>query len=141
MVINFIKLNVNAKTPTQAHADDAGFDLYSLEDLTLKPHSVAKLNTGIAIDIPTGHVGYVYGRSGMSLRGVSLANCVGVVDAGYHGDLSVILQNSGPDDFHISVHDRIAQMVIMPVPEIKLIEASELPETIRGSDGFGSSGV
>jgi dUTP pyrophosphatase len=141
MVVDFVKLNVNAQAPTKAHADDAGFDLYSLEDLTLRPHAVAKVNTGIAIGIPAGHVGYVYGRSGMSLRGVSLANGVGVVDAGYHGELTVILQNSSQDDFHISVHDRVAQIVIMPVPEIKLVEVSELPETMRGSNGFGSSGV
>jgi len=141
VVINFMKLNVQAQTPTKAHSDDAGFDLYSLEGLTLRPHAVAKVNTGIAVAIPAGHVGYVYGRSGMSLRGVSLANGVGVVDAGYHGELTVILQNLGEADFCIGMHDRVAQIVVMPIPEINLVEVSELPETMRGSDGFGSSGV
>ena len=127
--------------PARAHADDAGLDLYAAEAVTIEPGARALVATGIALAIPRGYAGFVLPRSGLALRhGVTLLNAPGLIDAGYRGEVKVLLVNHNCAAAAIARGDRIAQLVIQRVEPAELIEVDELPPSDRGAGGFGSSG-
>ena len=129
--------------PTYAYPGDAGLDLRSAEDAVLEPFERKAISCGISLAIPRGYAGFVVPRSGLALKhGISIVNAPGLIDSDYRGDIKVILVNlDAHEPFTISRGDRIAQLVIMAVPSVELIESSELSKTERGKGGFGSSGV
>jgi dUTP pyrophosphatase len=129
--------------PAYARPGDAGLDLYAREPVTLAPGARAIVGTGIAIALPPGYAGFVVPRSGLALRhGVSLVNTPGVVDAGYRGEVRVILVNHDPvTPVTLARGDRIAQLVVQQVEQVDLVEVETLPDSSRGSGGFGSTGV
>lgn len=129
--------------PEYAHAGDAGVDLRSRIDCELPPGGRLIVPTGIAIAIPDGFVGLVHPRSGLAIKhGISMVNTPGTIDAGYRGEIQVIMINHDlQETFQISRFDRIAQLVFQKVERVNFESVAELPETLRGSSGFGSSGV
>lgn len=129
--------------PTYAHPGDAGADLVSTVSLTLSPGERAVVPTGVSIALPEGFVAFVMPRSGLAAKhGVGLVNSPGTIDAGYRGEISVVLINTDPtNSFSIETGDRIAQLVIQPVVRARFIPVKELPGTARGTGGFGSTGV
>ena len=137
------RLHPDARIPSTAYADDAGLDLASIERVTLAPGGRATVGTGLAVAIPAGHAGFVQPRSGLAAkRGITVVNSPGLIDAGYRGELRVVLLNTDASEtFQIEVGDRIAQLVILAVPAVKLVEVDRLPETQRATSGFGSSAV
>ncbi|MEA2001714.1 MAG: dUTP diphosphatase [Actinomycetota bacterium] len=142
MKIPFSRLDPELPVPARAHHDDAGIDLHARFDANLAPGEWAMIPTGIAVAIPDGHAGLVAPRSGLAARhGISVVNGPGVVDAGYRGEINVILINHGTEPLKLSRGDRIAQLVVVPVVLPELVEVDELPESTRGAGGFGSSGL
>lgn len=143
MRLEFTRLSDAARAPARAHEGDAGYDLHAAEALTLQPGARASVGTGVAVAIPDGHAGLVLPRSGLALRhGIALVNAPGLIDAGYRGELRVLLLNTDREaPFEIEVRDRIAQLVIIrhAAPE-ELVEVDQLGESTRGPGGFGSSG-
>ena len=128
--------------PRYQNEGDAGLDLPSRVDYVLGPGERAKIPTGIAVAIPRGYAGFVLPRSGLASRnGISLVNSPGLVDSGYRGEMAIIMINTDKHEaFHIKRGDRIAQLVIQRVEEVKLIRREELDDTARGEGGFGSTG-
>ena len=127
--------------PKKAHPDDAGYDLCSRIDTVLEPLSGMAIPVGFAMELPTGYEAQIRPRSGLAAKHhITVINSPGTVDANYRGEIKAILYNLGKEPFIIQRGDRIAQMVICKLPEIVLVEATELSETDRGSGGFGSSG-
>lgn len=127
--------------PSYAHEGDAGLDLRAAEDLDLAPGARAAVATGLRIAVPDGWVGLVHPRSGLARRyGLTVANAPGTVDAGYRGDLMVLLVNLG--DAPVSIHrgDRVAQLLLQRVGRASIVEVDDLDDTVRGEGGFGSSG-
>ncbi len=142
MKIPFLSLDPELPTPSSAHDGDAGLDLHAREDVTLPPGTWAMVPTGIAVAIPTGYAGLVAPRSGLAARlGIGVVNGPGVVDAGYRGELRVILINHGDQEVRLSRGDRVAQMVVVPVAQVELVQVTELPDSERGEGGFGSTGT
>lgn len=141
--VPFLKIHSAAKVPTQANPFDAGFDLYSVEQATLAPFQRQAIGTGIAIALPENCVGLVHPRSGLALKqGIGLLNSPGTIDAGYRGEIKVILINLDPkNNFEINIGDRIAQLVIQEFTTANFEIVTELPISERGSGGFGSSGA
>jgi dUTP pyrophosphatase len=137
------RLDPGLPLPKYAHAGDAGLDLVSAEDVTLKPGERTLIRTGIAVAIPEGYAGFVQPRSGLALRsGFGLPNSPGLIDSGYRGEIKVVAINLDPGDpIAIKRGDRIAQMVIVPVASASVAEVDELPASTRGAGGFGSTGV
>ena len=135
------RLRDDAVLPTRAYPGDAGLDLVACERHELGPGERALVGTGIAVAIPEGHAGLVTPRSGLAARnGVTIVNTPGLVDSGYRGELRVILHNTDPHEtVVIEPGMRIAQLVVVSVPEAALREVDELPGSERGSSGFGSS--
>jgi dUTP pyrophosphatase len=128
--------------PGPAHPGDAGVDLSAREPVELEAGERATIPTGIAAAIPGGHAGLVVPRSGLAARhGISVVNGPGLIDSGYRGEIQVVLINLGKDPFTIDRGDRIAQLVVIPVSEPEFIVVQELPESGRGSGGFGSTGA
>jgi dUTP pyrophosphatase len=142
MRLAFARLAEGATAPAQAHDDDAGYDLYANEAVTLGPGERAAVGTGIAVAIPEGHAGLVVPRSGTALRhGIGVVNAPGVIDAGYRGELKVLLLNHDRHEpFDVRPGDRIAQLLLVAVAHPELIEVESLNETLRGAGGFGSTG-
>ena len=136
-------LITGASAPTYAHAGDAGADLCSTVNITLAPGERAAIPTGLSIALPSGFAAFVMPRSGLALKhGIALVNSPGTIDAGYRGEIAVIVLNTDrTEPFTVSVGDRIAQLVIMPVVRAEFIPVAELPGTERGEGGFGSTGV
>jgi dUTP pyrophosphatase len=136
------RLREEAKLPSRAHDGDAGLDLYAAVSATIDPGERATVATGIAIEVPAGHAGLVLPRSGLAARhGIAVANAPGLIDAGYRGEIKVLLLNTDrTEPFEISVGDRIAQLVLTPVAEADTVEVAELAGSARGEGGFGSSG-
>lgn len=136
------RLRDDAVVPKQAYADDAGLDLAACEHVEIAPGARAVVGTGLAIAIPAGHAGLVIPRSGLAAKhGISIVNTPGLVDAGYRGELKVILVNTDRDQpFVLEPGMRIAQLVIVALPALQLVEAEALPGSERGEGGFGSSG-
>jgi dUTP pyrophosphatase len=128
--------------PSYARADDAGLDLYARASVTLAPGARAAIDTGLAIALPPGYAGFVVPRSGLALRhGLSLVNTPGLIDAGYRGEIRVILINHDPTTaVTLGRGDRIAQLVVQRVEQVELTEVTTLPESARGAGGFGSTG-
>lgn len=147
MKVNIKKINSNATTPTYGSTEAAGLDLYALIDtetnsLFIPSHTTVNINTGIAMEIPKGYFGAVYARSGLSIKnGLRPANCVGVIDSDYRGEIIVALYNDSMEDRIVYNGDRIAQIVITPYLHIELNEVTELSDTERGEGGFGSTGM
>ena len=129
--------------PLYAHPGDAGADLVSTIGVTLAPGERALIPTGISIALPDGFVAFVMPRSGLAAKhGVGLLNSPGTIDAGYRGEISVVMINSDPvDSFSVAVGDRIAQLVIQPMIRARFVNVTELPGTARGVGGFGSTGT
>jgi dUTP pyrophosphatase len=141
MQLEVKRLTPDAALPLYAHPGDAGMDLHANESLTLRPGQSGMVRTGIAIALPPGTEAQVRPRSGLALKhGVTILNAPGTIDAGYRGEVGVILINHGPADYHVAKGMRIAQMVIQPVLCVDVVEAQELSETRRGEGGFGSTG-
>ncbi len=136
-------LDESLPMPRYAHEGDAGLDLPSRIDFTLGPGERATIPTGIAVAIPRGYAGFVLIRSGLAARnGIECVNSPGLIDAGYRGEISVIMLNTDKrEPFQIRRGDRIAQLVIQKVEEARLVRVDELDETARGEGGFGSTGV
>ncbi len=129
--------------PAYAYIGDAGLDLRSSEDATLKPFERKLIGTGLALAIPEGYAGLVIPRSGLAIKhGISLVNAPGLIDSGYRGEIKVVLVNLDPtEEFNIMRGDRIAQLMIVGIPAVSLKEVEALPASERGAGGFGSSGV
>jgi dUTP pyrophosphatase len=138
-----IRLRDDASLPQGAYPGDAGLDLVACERVQLRPGERAVVPTGIAVAIPEGYAGLVIPRSGLALEhGISLVNTPGLIDSGYRGELRVIALNTDRErPFTVEAGMRIAQLVVMPVPEVDVVLLDELPETVRGAAGFGSSGA
>ena len=136
------RLDDRAVLPTRAHAGDAGLDLRALDEATLAPGERAAIRTGIALEIPAGHAGLVLPRSGLALRnGIALVNAPGLIDAGYRGELRVLLLNTDRSaPFAIAAGDRIAQLVVVRAEMVSIVEVEDLSVSARGAGGFGSSG-
>jgi dUTP pyrophosphatase len=136
------RLRDDAVLPGRAYAGDAGLDLVACERHELGPGERALVGTGIAVAIPAGHAGLVTPRSGLAAEhGITIVNTPGLVDSGYRGELRVILHNTdGQATFVVEPGMRIAQLVVVAVPESQLREVDELPPSERGTSGFGSSG-
>jgi dUTP pyrophosphatase len=136
------KVRDSAVVPARAYAGDAGMDLAACERVELAPGARALVPTGLAVAIPDGYAGYVQPRSGLAAKhGISIVNTPGLVDSGYRGELLVNLVNhDGEQPFVVEPGMRIAQLVILQVPPVELVEVDELPASERGADGFGSSG-
>lgn len=139
------KVNKNAIIPKRATNGSAGYDLHACikTDITIKPNEIVKIPVGIAIELPDEyHVCLIYPRSGIaSKHGISLVNCVGVIDSDYRGEIIIPLINQKNEIFVIKNEDRIAQLVITPIVVPEIIEVESLSETIRGSGGFGSTAI
>ena len=135
------RLRPDAQVPTRAYAGDAGIDLAACERVELAPGERALVSTGLAVAIPAGYAGYVQPRSGLATKhGISIVNTPGLVDSGYRGELLVNLLNTDPrEPFVVEPGMRIAQLVVIAVPEVEPVEVEELPESERGVRGFGSS--
>ena len=135
------RLRDDARLPERAYAGDAGFDLAACERVDLAPGERAVVPTGIAVAIPEGFAGFVQPRSGLAARhGIAVVNSPGLIDSGYRGEIRVVLLNTDPERaFVAEAGDRIAQLVVVPIPELDLVEVDELPPSERGVRGFGSS--
>ncbi|MDQ3571765.1 MAG: dUTP diphosphatase [Actinomycetota bacterium] len=136
------RLTEVATLPTRAHEGDAGLDLYAAESARLEAGERGSVGTGIALEIPEGHAGLVLPRSGLAARhGIALVNAPGLIDAGYRGEVRVLLLNTDLDEpFDVSPGDRIAQLLVTPYAHATPIEALELSVSERADGGFGSSG-
>lgn len=141
MQVKIKKLNELAIIPSYAKNGDSGLDLTatSLEVIDTGDYGYISYGTGLAIEIPTGYVGLIYPRSSISKTGHILANSVGVIDSGYRGEIQVRFKTI-PESNEYKVGDKIAQLIIMPYPEIQFEEVEELSDTDRGKGGFGSTG-
>jgi dUTP pyrophosphatase len=133
------RLRQDAKIPQYAHPGDAGLDLYAVEDITFAPNERAAVPTGIAMEIPEGHVGLIWDKSGLSIKH-GLKTLGGVVDSGYRGEVLVGIMNLSDAEYTIHKGEKVAQMIIQKKETIEVVEASELTETARGEGGFGSTG-
>jgi len=136
------KLRDEAKLPTRAHEGDAGLDLHACEAAHIGPGERWSVGTGVAVEIPEGHAGLVLPRSGLAKRhGIALVNSPGLIDAGYRGEVRVLLLNTDPaETFRVEAGDRIAQLVIAPVALAEPVAVEALSDSARGDGGFGSSG-
>jgi len=135
------RLRAEAVIPERAYTGDAGLDLAACERVELAPGERALVGTGLAVAIPEGYAGFVQPRSGLAARhGLTIVNSPGLVDSGYRGELRVIVLNTDSSEpFVVEPGMRIAQLVVLPVPELELVEVDELPPSERGVRGFGSS--
>lgn len=135
------RLRDDATLPAQAYAGDAGLDLAACGRHEVGPGERTVIPTGLAIEIPDGYGGFVLPRSGLAARhGITLLNAPGLIDAGYRGEVQVVFHNTDAEEtFVVEPGMRIAQLVVLPVPEVTLVEREDLVESERGERGFGSS--
>ena len=137
-----VRLNADLPLPAYAKPGDAGLDLRASELAQLEPGERRLVPTGLAVAIPEGHAGFVLPRSGLAMqKGVTVLNAPGLIDAGYRGELKVLLINHGSEPVIIARGERIAQLVIQRVASATLVEVESLPESARGAGGFGSTGA
>lgn len=139
MELRIKKLHADAKVPSYAHPGDAGFDLYALEEVVIPVGGRVLVSTGIALEIPSGFVGLIWDKSGLSTTH-GLKTLAGVVDAGYRGEVKVGMINLSTEDYVISMGHKVAQMLIQKVERAEITLVTELSETTRGEGGFGSTG-
>lgn len=141
-VLRVQRLDEAVPLPRYAHPGDAGLDLHAAEKVTIVPRERVAVATGLKVAIPEGWVGLVHPRSGLALRaGVTLVNAPGTIDAGYRGELKVLLVNLGEEPVEVGHGDRVAQLLIQRVGCAAVVEVDELDETPRGAGGFGSTGI
>lgn len=141
--VGYKKLKDNAKVPTHGSDAAAGYDLYAAidEEILIPAHQTKKIGTGLSIELPVNTFGAIFARSGLATNeGLRPANCTGVVDSDYRGEVIVALHNDSPSTKIVRPGDRIAQLVVLPFISIEFTESSELSETERGNGGFGSTG-
>lgn len=142
MTLSFKRINPDAVLPSYAHPGDAGMDLRSVDDAVIPPGGRALVHTGLVVNLPPAYEAQVRPRSGLALKnGVTVLNTPGTIDAGYRGEIGVILANFGAEPFTVRKGDRIAQMVIAPVTFAEIVETDSIDETDRGAGGFGSTGL
>jgi dUTP pyrophosphatase len=136
------RLDPGLPLPAYTHPGDAGADLCAADEVVLPPGGRATVGTGIAIAVPDGHAAFVHPRSGLASRhGVTVVNAPGTIDAGYRGEVRVVLLNTDADEpFTVRRGDRIAQLVVQPVTTVAFVDVAELPASPRGEGGFGSTG-
>ena len=136
------RLRDDAILPTRAYDGDAGLDLAACEQVVIPPGGRAVVGTGLAVAIPEGHAGLVVPRSGLAARhGIGAVNAPGLIDAGYRGEVKLILLNTdGSETFVVEPGMRLAQLVVVELPGVEVVEVIELPDTARGTAGLGSSG-
>ncbi len=140
--VSIQRIHEKAKIPSYANADDAGVDLYSVKDIILNPGERVLVPIGIKIAIPKGYEGHVRPKSGLALKhGISIVNTPGTIDAGYRGEIGVIVINHGSEPYTIESGKKIAQMVFNKVEQADFVEVESLDETSRGEGGFGSTGL
>jgi dUTP pyrophosphatase len=139
--LEILRVREGARVPDRAYAGDAGVDLATCEPVSLAPGERALVPTGIAVAIPEGYAGFVQPRSGLAARhGLAVVNSPGLIDSGYRGEIQVVLLNTDREQtFSAEAGERIAQLVVLPVPELTVREVDALRETERGVRGFGSS--
>lgn len=143
MKVKFKKVSPNAIQPTRGSLFAAGHDLYACvgTSIYIMPHTTIKIPTGISCAIPEGYFGAIAARSGLATKeGLRPANCLGIVDADYAGEIIVALHNDSDEPRVVEPGQRVAQLVIIPYPNVELEEVEELPKTKRGAGGFGSTG-
>lgn len=142
MELRVAKLKDEAVLPSRAHEGDAGLDLYACEAAHLGPGERWSIGTGVAVEVPEGHAGLVLPRSGLARdHGIALVNSPGLIDAGYRGEVRVLLLNTDPaDTFKVGPGDRIGQLVVAPIALAEPVEVESLGDSARGDGGFGSSG-
>lgn len=143
MKINIKKLTSTATLPERGSAFAAGYDLFAdvSENVEIKPHTTAMIPTGLAMEIPEGYFGGIFARSGLaSKESLRPANCVGVVDADYRGEVKVALHNDSDETRVITPKQKVAQLVVVPFLHMEFEEVEELSDTVRGVGGFGSTG-
>ena len=142
MTLRFKKIRPDATLPSYAHASDAGMDVRSVEDVTVPAKGRVLVHTGLVMLLPPMYEAQVRPRSGLALKhGITVLNTPGTIDAGYRGEVGVILANFGDGDFEVKKGDKVAQIVVAPVVKAEIEESSEIDETDRGAGGFGSTGV
>ena len=140
--MKFQRINQSAELPTYAHPGDAGMDIRSIEELTIDPGARALVHTGLVMVLPPGYEAQVRPRSGLALKnGITVLNTPGTIDEGYRGEIGVILANFGSEPFKVEKGAKIAQMVIAPCTRVEIVEIDEVDDTVRGTGGFGSSGL
>jgi dUTP pyrophosphatase len=141
MEIEIQRLREDARVPDRAYEGDAGLDLAACDEVRLGPGERALVGTGLAVAIPEGYAGFVQPRSGLAARhGIAVVNSPGLIDSGYRGEIMVVLLNTDRErTFVAEPGERIAQLVVLPVPEVAVREVDELPGSERGVRGFGSS--
>ncbi len=140
MTIKIKKIVQHAKAPTYANQNDAGMDFYSSESLQLQPGERKLISTGISMAIPSGYVGLIWDKSGLASKH-GLKTMAGVIDAGYRGEVKILVHNLSNMPYQIEQGNKVAQMLIQPVEQKNIIEVENLEDTERGEGGFGSSGI
>ncbi|QIX26461.1 dUTP diphosphatase [Nocardioides sp. JQ2195] len=140
--VRIVRLDPDLPLPSYAHPGDAGADLMTTQDVALQPGERKLVPTGVALALPEGHVGLVHPRSGLAARhGLSIVNAPGTIDAGYRGEVKVMLINLDPHtEVRLSRGDRIAQLVVQRFERVEFVETDALDETPRGAGGYGSTG-
>lgn len=140
-VLKVLRLKDDAKLPVYATGGSAGLDLFSNEDVELNPGEIKAVGTGISVEIPKGYEGQIRPRSGLALKGITVANSPGTIDPDYRGEVKVILLNLSKEKFKVEKGMRIAQLVITRYEKVKIKEVRRLSSTERGERGFGSTGL
>ena len=142
MTVKVLRSDPEAQLPAYAHPGDAGMDVRSIEELTLAPGARALVHTGLVLMLPPDAEAQVRPRSGLALKhGVTVLNTPGTIDAGYRGEVGVILVNLGAEPFTVEKGMKIAQIVVSPVAQAEIVEVASVDETDRGAGGFGSTGI
>ncbi len=142
MTVKVLRTDPAAQLPVYAHPGDAGMDVRSIEDVTLSPGARALIHTGLVLMLPPNAEAQVRPRSGLALKhGITVLNTPGTIDAGYRGEVGVILINLGTEPFVVEKGMKIAQLVVSPVAQVEVVEVTSVDETDRGAGGFGSTGV
>lgn len=142
MILKFKRIHPDAVLPEYAHESDAGMDVRSVDELTIFPGKRALVHTGLVMMLPPMYEAQVRPRSGLALKsGITVLNTPGTIDAGYRGEVGVILANFGDSEFKVSKGDKIAQIVVAPVTRAVIEETDSIDETDRGEGGFGSTGL
>lgn len=139
MELKVKRIHPEAKLPVYGHPGDAGLDLFAVVDREVGPGELYAVPTGVQIAVPEGHAGLVWDKSGISLQGVH--RLAGVIDAGYRGEVRVVLVNLGTAPFAVKKGMKIAQLLVQPVASVSVVEAGDLDGTTRGEGGFGSTGL